>query len=158
VIDDELGGKSGLMREASPAERRNGVAHRRQIDHARHAGEVLQYDARRKKGDLGDGFGVRVPVRERQHVVALDAHAVLVAQQILEQDLERVRQTRDVDASVLGEARQAVVVQRTSPRSSASFTSKESRLVLSMLASSLVLYLPGNTSNTVGQRVLEQPR
>ena len=89
-------GASGLTRSAIAAEAHDRLAHRRQVDDARHAGEVLQDDARRREGDLVRGRGLRVPVEQRLDVGARDVDAVLEAQQVLEQDLQRVGQARDL--------------------------------------------------------------
>ena len=45
-------GCSGLMRSGFAAEVDHRVAHRGEIDHARHAGEVLQEHARRHERDF----------------------------------------------------------------------------------------------------------
>ena len=45
-------GSRGLIFLASPPMLRDGVAHRRQIGHGRHAGEILQQHASRHEGDL----------------------------------------------------------------------------------------------------------
>ena len=52
-----------------------------------------------------DGLGLRVPRRERLDVLAPDADAVLVAQQVLEQHLQREGQPRDVVASTCSASR-----------------------------------------------------
>ena len=95
VIDDELDRlqrvdlaagrrRAGRCRRASPRDRRRG-----------HAGEVLQQHARRHERDLLLRLGRDVPAGERLDVVRVDERAVLAAQQVLEQDLQRVRQPRD---------------------------------------------------------------
>ena len=80
-----------LLRVA--AQRDHRVAHRREVDHRRHAGEVLHQDARRAEGDLL--VGVRASGASRR-IASMsstrDAAAVLEAQQVLEQHLERERQ------------------------------------------------------------------
>ena len=103
-------GCSGFDLVRIAAERDDAVAHRRQIDHARHAGEVLQQHARRHEGDLLLPPTVEAPRRQRADVVGLDERAVLAAQQVLEQNLQRERQARDVGETGLLERRQAVVV------------------------------------------------
>ncbi len=70
----------------------HGVAHRGQIDHRRHAGEILHQDARRPKRDFALGRPGLEPLRDGQDVVLGDRAAVLVAQQVFQQDLERKRQ------------------------------------------------------------------
>src|SRR5205814_8483905 len=58
--------------------------------------EVLQNDARGGEGDLVGRGGRRVPLEQRLDVGAGHAHAVLEAQQILEEDLQRVGQAREL--------------------------------------------------------------
>ncbi len=94
VVDDELDRLQRVDAIGVAAERDDRVAHGRQIDHARHAGEVLQQDARRHEGDLLLDVGRGVPLGERADVVGLDEGVVLAPQQVLEQDLHRVRQAR----------------------------------------------------------------
>ena len=72
------------------------VAHRRQVDDRRHAGEVLHQNAGGGERDLLARFGLGVPSGERLDILGPDRLAVLVSQQVLEQDLERERQAGDV--------------------------------------------------------------
>ena len=74
------------------------VAHRGEVDDRGHAGEVLHQDPRRGERDLDAGLGVRVPARKRLDVLGAHRLPVLVPQQVLEQDLQRERQPRDVVA------------------------------------------------------------
>src|SRR5690606_39115320 len=67
------------------------LTHGGQVDHARHAGEVLHDHAGRRELDLGGGLGVLVPLRQRVDVVGRGVQAVLGAQQVLQQHLEAVR-------------------------------------------------------------------
>ena len=70
------------------------VAHRGEVDDRGHAGEVLHEHARGHElqlADTGLGRGTR-PVGERADVVGVDVRAVLVAQQVLEQDAQRIRE------------------------------------------------------------------
>ena len=80
------------------AQRHHGVAHRGQIDHAGHAGKVLQHHARRHEGDFGIGFLLRLPGRHGFNGIGGHAHAVFVAQQVFQQDLHRVGQALDVES------------------------------------------------------------
>ena len=89
-------GCSGLTRFGIAAEPRDAVAHGREIDDGGHAGEVLQQHARRRERDLLLRRALDVPARERLDVGRLHEAAVLVAQQVLEQDLQRERQARDL--------------------------------------------------------------
>ena len=72
VIDDELDRLQRIDLLGIAAERGDAVAHRGEIDDARHAGEVLQQDARGHERDfLLDGARGR-PARQRPDVVGLD--------------------------------------------------------------------------------------
>ncbi len=96
VVDHELGGHQRVDLVGVAAHRLHRVAHRREVDDRRDSGEVLHDHARRRKGDLLGRLGLRVPAGERLDVGGTDRLAVLVAQQVLEQDLQRERQPRDV--------------------------------------------------------------
>ena len=96
MVDHELGRNQRIDAARVAAELGHGVAHGGEVDDRRHAGEVLHDDARRREGDLARGQFPRVRLGERQDVVASDALAVLVAQQVLEQDLQRVGEASDV--------------------------------------------------------------
>ena len=65
VVDDELrrDERVDLLRVA--AERGHGVAHRDQVDHAGHAGEVLQQHPGRRVLDLRAVLRGRIPLRDR---------------------------------------------------------------------------------------------
>ena len=97
VVDDELRGLERVDAGRVTAQFAHRVAHRRQVDHGRHPGEVLHQHACRHVRDLAARLVRRHPARERLDVVAGDDLPVLVAQQVLEQDLEREREPRDVE-------------------------------------------------------------
>ena len=104
-------GISGLILLRVAAERRHGVAHRGEVDHRRHAGEVLHQHARRAEGDLAvAACASSSQAATRADVVGGDGAAVLVAQQVLEQHLQREGQARDARQAVLLGRRQAVIV------------------------------------------------
>ena len=69
------------------------VAHRRQVGEQRHAGEVLQHDARDDERNLVDALGVGLPARELGHMLGNDLLAVAVAHHAFEDDADRHRQT-----------------------------------------------------------------
>ena len=97
VVDDEFGGRERVDLQRIAAEARHGLAHRREVDDDRHAGEVLHDDARGREGDLVARCRLGVPLEQRLDVGARDVHAVLEAEQVLEQDLEREGQAPDVE-------------------------------------------------------------
>ena len=82
MIDHELGRRERIDGTGSAPQRDHGLAHRCEIDHGRHAGEVLQDDAARREGNLGAGFGRGIPAGQRQDVVPRDVAAVFMAQQV----------------------------------------------------------------------------
>ena len=69
----------------------DGRAHRGEVHEQRDAREVLQDDAGDHERDLGRPLGPRLPGGQRANVLFLDALAVAVAQQGLEDDADRYR-------------------------------------------------------------------
>jgi hypothetical protein len=91
VVDHELRRQLRVDPCCVATEVAHSVAHRCEIDDRRDAGEILEQDARRRELDLVRRIRLRVPARNRLHVlVPADAEGVL------EQDLERVRESRHV--------------------------------------------------------------
>ncbi len=95
-------GTSGLILFASPP--RSAIASRiaARSTTAGHAGEVLHHHARRREGDLLRRLGGVVPGRDRLDVLAAYADPVLVAEDVLEQDLQRERKPGDVVGGLEG--------------------------------------------------------
>ena len=95
-------GTSGLILLRVAAERHHGVAHGGEVDHGRHAGEVLHQHAGGPEGDLLlDLAAVVEPGDDGLDVGLLDRAAVLEAQQVLEQHLHGEGQAGDVGEAVL---------------------------------------------------------
>ena len=88
VVDDEFGRDERVDLGRVAAERLHGLAHRGQVHHGGHAGQVLQDDPGRGELDLGVGLPGRVPARQRGYLAGGDVGAVLVAEQVLQQDLQ----------------------------------------------------------------------
>ncbi len=109
VVDDEIDRHQRVDLLGIAAEVLHRVAHRREIDHRRHAGEILHQDARRAERDFMLELALLQPLRHRDDVFLLDRAAVLVAQQVLEQNLHRVWQLRNTLQSVLLCQGQAVI-------------------------------------------------
>src|SRR5690606_10510857 len=65
MVDDQFGGDLRVDLARLAAQPGDGIPHRGEIDHARHAGEVLQHHARWHEGDFARGFRLRVPLRDR---------------------------------------------------------------------------------------------
>ena len=91
VVDHELGRDQRVDLRRVAAEVGHRVPHRREVDDRRHAGEVLEQDARRRERDLVRRLGLRIPPRDR-----VDVLLVAVAEHVLEQHPQRVREPRDV--------------------------------------------------------------
>ena len=109
MIDDEVHRHQRIDLLWIAAQHLHGVAHGGEIDHRGYAGEILHQYPRRAESDftLG-GFGLE-PLRNRLDVLFGDRAAVLIAQQILEQHLERERQPRNPFQAVLFRHRKAVI-------------------------------------------------
>src|SRR5690606_5884991 len=71
------------------------IAHRSEIDDGGHTREVLQQHARRREADLAPPRPLRIPFRHGLDALARPGEPVLVAQEVLEQDAERVWQPAD---------------------------------------------------------------
>ena len=109
MVDDEIDRHQRIDLLRIAAEMLHGVAHGGEIDHRRHAGEVLHQHARRAERDLAvRGLGLE-PLRDGLDVLLGDGAAVLVAQQVLQQHLHRERQPRNALEAVLFGDRQAVI-------------------------------------------------
>ena len=94
MVDHKVAGDQRIGKLGVGTQVLQGIAHGRQIDHARHAREVLEDDAGRAIVDvLRDGGGV--PLGDVLDVGTLDRRVVLIAQQVLEHDANRVRQAGD---------------------------------------------------------------
>ena len=108
VVDHELDRLQRIDAIGVAAKLDHRIAHRRQIDDAWHTGEILQQHARRHERDFFLDVRRRVPLRQRADVVGLDEGTVLASQQVLEQDLHRVRKPRDSGKAGLFKRGQAV--------------------------------------------------
>ena len=82
--------------------------HGGEVHDAGHAGEVLHDHTRGRELDFMAGLGLRGPVQQRLDVFVRDVRAVDVAYQVLDEDLERVRQM--VDAGQVGDAVVVIVL------------------------------------------------
>ena len=102
VVDQQLHRGQRVDLRGVAAERAHRVAHRGEVDHRRHPREVLEKDPRGSERDLGRGLRRGVPPRQRLDVAGGHADSVLVAEQVLQEDLQRPGQSRQVEA--LGKA------------------------------------------------------
>ena len=103
VVDDEVDRLQRIDALRVAAERDDGVAHGGEVDDARHAGEILEQHAARAERDLLFDRRRDVPVGQRLDVRRLHERAVFVAQQVLEQDLEREGKAVDVALGALAQ-------------------------------------------------------
>ena len=97
VVDHELHRRERVDLRRVAAERAHRVAHRREIDHRRHPREVLKQHSGRGECDLGGGFGPGVPSRQRLDVARGDTGAVFVAEQVLEENLQREGEALEIE-------------------------------------------------------------
>ena len=101
VIDHELGGEQRVDLFRVAAHTLHRVAHGGEVHDCRNAGEVLHEDACRHERDLVVGRLGRVPAREALDLRRCHRAPVLAAQQVLEQDAERIGEARDGEAAPL---------------------------------------------------------
>ncbi len=102
MVDDHVGLHLRVDHLGIAAKRLDGIAHRGQIDHAWHAGEVLHHHTRGGELDLMARIRRRIPCEQFPHLLVGDVGAVDVAHQVLDQHLQRVRQV--IDAFKIGDA------------------------------------------------------
>ena len=111
MVDDELDGDERVDLRGVATQPGQRVAHGGEVDDPGDAGEVLHQHPLRGQGDLMGGItgalpvalGIDPPGGHRRDVVGRDVGAVLVAQQVLEDHLDRVGEP--VDVVPLGERR-----------------------------------------------------
>ena len=97
VVDDEVGRHQRVDQARIAPEIGHRVAHDGQVDDRRHPGEVLEQDPGRHERDLRLGGGARPPGEERLDILGADDRPAGVPEQVLEQDLDRHRQRREID-------------------------------------------------------------
>ena len=109
MIDDEVDRHQRIDLLRIAAEHLHGVAHGGEIDDSGDAGEILHQHARRPEREFAvRGFGLE-PLRHGLDVLFGHRPAVLIAQQIFKQHLERKWQPRNPLEAVLFRHRQAVI-------------------------------------------------
>ena len=91
VVDHQLAGHQRVDLRRIAIHLAYRVAHRGEVDHRRDAREVLHHHPGGRERNLLSGLRVGVPFRQRLHVFGVHSLAVFVAQQVLEQHLERER-------------------------------------------------------------------
>jgi hypothetical protein len=93
VVDDEFRGGKRIDFFRVSAEFSHCLAHRGQVDDARHTREVLHDHPCWSELDFRVGFRGGVPITERANLFSGDVFAVFCPQQVFEQDLEAEGQT-----------------------------------------------------------------
>ena len=116
VIDDELHRLQRVDLSRVTAQLHDPVPHRGEIDDRRHAGEVLQQHPRGRERNLLLHPRTDVPSGERLDVLRVDESRVLTAEQVLEEDLQRIRQAGDVRKAGLLEGGEAEDVEGVATR------------------------------------------
>ena len=96
VVDHQVHGHQRLDHLRVLAHLRGHAAHGGEVGQQRHAGEVLQHDAREDEGDLVGARPRGAPAGELLHVLLGHLLAVDVAQHRLEHDADRDRQALHV--------------------------------------------------------------
>ena len=122
MVDHQIDGRQRIDDGRVQAGGDQGAAHGRQVRHRRDAGEVLHQHPRRTVGDLPGGVGVGGPAGHCLNGVRGHRAAVLMAQQVLQQDFHRHRQAADIPGAGLrgdGQAEVVVVLTVNGQRSAA---------------------------------------
>ncbi len=112
VVDHQVDRHAGVDdRRVAPAPG-DGRAQRRQVDHAGHAGEVLEQDPAGHEGKFGALGRGGVPIEEGQHVRVLHHAEAAVAESVLEEHADGVRKPPEIAA---GRSRQHPQVGHPAP-------------------------------------------
>ncbi len=94
VVDHQVHRDQRLDQLGRLAHLAHGAAHRGEIHHQRHAGEILQEHARDHERDLLGAFRLRLPGGQRADVLLAHAFAIQVPQERLEDDAQADREPR----------------------------------------------------------------
>src|SRR5262249_34763346 len=109
MVDHEIDRHRGFDLLGAPPPRPHGVAHGGEIDHPGHAGEVLHQDSGGAEVDLLGRFAaVAEPLGEGGDVLPLDGGAVLVTDQVFQQDAQGRGQAAEI-ADLLLDSLEAVI-------------------------------------------------
>ena len=95
MVDDQVGGYQRLDPPGVLSHPRQGGTQRGQVHQGWHAGEVLQYHARRHEGDLRPGGRRRIPSRQLRGIVFGYQISVQVPKRGLQQHLDGEGQSRN---------------------------------------------------------------
>ncbi len=98
MVDDQVDRDEGLDHLRLPAHPGYRGAHGREVDEERHAGEVLEDDAGDHKGDLLGPGRLRLPGGQGANGVLGHPPAVAVSKEGFQDDADRHRKPRDIEA------------------------------------------------------------
>ena len=107
MVDDEVGRDERVHLGRIATQVRHRIAHDREVDHGRDAREVLEKHTCGHERDLGLGRDTRPPGKQGLDVVWADRAISGMAQQVLEQDLDRDRERGEVHP--VADGRQPVI-------------------------------------------------
>jgi hypothetical protein len=110
VVDDEVRRDERVHLGRVAPEVGHRVAHHREVDDGRDAGEVLEDDPRRHERHLGLGGDTWSPRGERLDLIRTDDAATGVAEDVLDEDLQRDRRAPEVQT--IPDGRQTEVVRQ----------------------------------------------
>ena len=108
VVDHQVAGHQRIDPVGIALHAHDGIAHRRQVDHARHAGEVLQHHAGRHERNLAPGGVDRLPAHDVADNLFRYDSVPRKAQRILQQDPDGEGQPVEPAQALLLQFRQAV--------------------------------------------------
>ena len=108
MIDNKIDGNERFDNTRILTHSLNGRPHCGKINEKRNARKILEDDSGHDERDFGGALGSGLPARECPNVVLLDAPAVAVAQQGLQDDTDRDGKAPDVPETVLLESGQRV--------------------------------------------------
>jgi hypothetical protein len=111
VVDDEVGRDERVDHRRVATQVGHRVTHDREVHDGRDAGEVLEEDPGRHEWDLGLRRDPRSPGQERLDIVRADDPAARMAEEILQQDLDRDGECPEVDP--VGDGVQPVEVRES---------------------------------------------
>ena len=97
VVDDQMHRDQRVDLRRVGFQRGHGIAHRSEVNYARHAGKILQQNAGRAILNFALRLGVLLPIDQRLHILHRNGKAAIFkTEQVFEQHLHRKRQARHI--------------------------------------------------------------